>query len=366
MSSPSRRRRAAAAASITDVAALAGVSAQTVSRVSTGSAQVRESTRVRVQEAMDRLGYVPNRAARALRGGSSGAIGLVGHDFGRTGELFTMRAVVLAAEERGYSVNVINVHDGTNDDWNRAVRRLPEQPMDALILVRAELVDPELVSLPPSLPVCVSGYWPGSPHASVQIDHVQGMVLAVEHLLALGHRTVHHVAGPADSGVAQARAQAWRRTLTLHGISPPEAIEGDWTAESGRRAADELLARPDVTAVACGNDETAIGLIQALHERGVRIPEDVSVVGYDDIDLAPYVTPALTTVRQDFHAIGEQAVGLVLDQLDRLARGERPTFPHVTIPVDLVVRHSTAAPPAVSWSSRRPPAAGSPPPTAST
>lgn len=338
--------RSRTGASITDVARLAGVSAQTVSRVATGSTQVRPATRDRVQTAMDQLGYTPNRAARALRSGSFGAIGLIGHDFGRTGELLTMRSVLVAAEARGYSVNVINVHDGTSDDWNQAVRRLPDQAMDALIVIRAELVQPELISLPRNMPVCVSGYWPASPHSSVEIDQVQGMRLAVEHLLDLGHRTVHHVSGPRDSGVARVRASSWRRSLAQHGIEAPPVVIGDWTAASGVRAATELLAAGGVTAVACANDETAIGLIQGLHAAGVRVPEDVSVVGYDDIDLAPYVVPALTTVQQDFHAIGEQAVTLVLDALEAQNRGKPPSLQHVTIPVSLTVRGSTAPPPA--------------------
>lgn len=343
---PRSRRSAKGGASITDVARLAQVSAQTVSRVATGSAQVSDSTRAKVRTAMDQLGYVPNRAARALRGGSFGAIGLLGHDFSRTGELFTMRSVLEAAVARGYSLNVVNVAEGTSDDWDRAVRRLPSQAMDALIVIRAEYVKPELISLPRGMPVCVSGYWPGSQHTSVEIDQPSGMKQAVDHLLALGHRTVQHVSGPLDSVVAQVRTQAWRRTLVEQGVSAPEPVLGDWTAHSGHQAADELLARGEVTAVACANDETAIGLIQALHARGVRVPEDISVVGYDDIGLAGYTVPALTTVQQDFTAIGEQAVALVLEELEQLSRGELVIPQHRLIPAPLVVRASTAPPPA--------------------
>ncbi|CAI9399908.1 MULTISPECIES: LacI family DNA-binding transcriptional regulator [Aestuariimicrobium] len=335
-------------ASITDVARLAGVSAQTVSRVATGSSQVRESTKLRVRQAMDQLGYSPNRAARALRSGSFGAIGLLGHDFSRTGEVLTMRGVLDAAQERGYSVNVVNVATGTTDEWNSAVTRLPHLAMDALIVIRAELVQPELLSLPARMPVVVNGTWPGSPHSTVETDQVEGTRLAVEHLLGLGHATVHHVSGPEDSEVARIRSSAWRRTLLLHGITPPEVVPGDWTAASGIAACHRLVERDDMTAVFCANDETAIALIGALQRAGKSVPGDVSVVGFDDIDLAAYLNPPLTTVNQNFHAIGQHSVAMLLEQLEASTRGERPPLQRVVVPVELMVRGSTGPPPRVA------------------
>ncbi len=325
--------------SIEDVARLAGVSAQTVSRVSTGAENVRPGTRTKVLDAMDRLGYSPNTAARALRNGAYGAIGLLAHRFERTGEALTTEGVIEAAQAQDYAVTIVDVGHA-DSGWEGAAQRLTHQAIDGLVIIRAETATPESLALPAGLPVVVSDTRLVGRHPAVVADQVNGSTAAVRHLLDLGHATVHHVAGPVDSEPAAARAEAWERTLREAGIRPPELRRGDWTAASGYAHGRELP--DDATAVYCANDEMAIGLMRALHERGRRVPDDVSVVGFDGIALGEYTWPPLTTVRQNFHTIGQELVRLVLEQFRTRTRlGTQ----RVVIPTDLIVRGTTAPPP---------------------
>lgn len=341
MAATTGRGRRKVGPSIEDVAKLAGVSAQTVSRVSTGADVVRPATRERVLKAMQQLGYTPNRAARALRNGSYGAIGLVAHRFGRTGEALTTEAVVRAAEAEDYSVTLLTVRDPIGEGWEPAAHRLPHQAIDGLIIIRAEGATAESLALPRGMPVAVSDSRFSGHYPSVVADQVQGSRDATQHLLDLGHRTVHHIAGPEGSGPARVRTAAWQRCLEEAGIRPPALHRGDWTAESGYLAGRELAADPSVTAVFCANDEMSFGLLRALHEAGRRVPDDVSVVGFDAIELSGYATPPLTTVRQDFDQIGVELVRLVVGQV---RHGFEAVHDRVLIPTDLIIRSSTAPP----------------------
>lgn len=327
--------------SIADVAQLAGVSAQTVSRVSTGAENVRPATRDRVLAAMDELGYSPNHAARALRYGSFGTIGLIAHRLARTGEARTIEAVVESARAEGYTVSLVDVRTPGSADVTDAVARLSHQSIDGLIIIRAETATPVALALPPRMPVAVSDSRFVGHHPAVGADQVTGTHLAVQHLLDLGHRTVHHVAGPDDSAPAQMRAAAWREHLVGSGRPVPEVLVGDWTARSGYEVGRRLAADPGATAVYCANDEMAAGVVRALYEAGRRVPDDLSVVGFDDIPLAEFLWPPLTTVQQDFHQIGDR----LLDLLMRQIRGrETLTDTRITVPTRLVVRASTAPP----------------------
>ncbi|MEV6267243.1 LacI family DNA-binding transcriptional regulator [Kribbella sp. NPDC051936] len=327
--------------SIGDVARLAGVSSQTVSRVSTGSEPVRAETRERVLDAMRQLGYAPNLAARALRQGNFRSIGLIAHQVIRTGESKTIEAVIEAARREGYSVSLVDVETPSSSDVSEAVQHLSHQAIDGLIIIRAETATPAALALPPTLPVAVSDSRFVGHHPAVGADQAGGSRAAVQHLLDLGHPTVHHIAGPSDSGPADLRATAWRQTLTSAGRQVPEAFVGDWSAEAGYRIGSSIAGRDDVTAVFAANDEMAAGLIHALHEAGRRVPDDVSVVGFDDIDLAAHLWPPLTTVRQEFHQIGHDLVEVIMRQL---GGREQLTGYHGTVPAPLIVRQSTAAP----------------------
>jgi DNA-binding LacI/PurR family transcriptional regulator len=327
--------------SIEDVARLAGVSAQTVSRVSTGANPVRPATRERVLLAMSQLGYSPNYAARALRNGAFGTIGLIAHRFERTGEALTTEAVVEAAEAEDYSVTLLTVRDPETDGWEPAAHRLSHQAIDGLVIIRAEQATPESLALPAGMAVAVSDSRLAGRFPAVAVDQVQGSIDATRHLLELGHRNIHHIAGPASSEPARVRSASWQRCLEDAGIRAPELWRGDWTAASGYLIGLQIAADPSITAVFSANDEMAFGLLRALHETGRRVPEDVSVVGFDGIALSEYSSPPLTTVKQDFNRVGHELVRLVLDQLRSTASSPRD---RLLIPTELIVRGTTAPP----------------------
>lgn len=338
MATPSGAKKAA---SIDDVARLAGVSPQTVSRVSRGSDKVRESTKAKVLAAMQQLGYAPNHAARALRSGSLQLIGVLTQHVERTGEAYTTSGVLDAARALGYAVILYQVEHPEADEVHDALMHLSRQPIDGLVIVQSGMATYEHLSLPPNLAVASSdsalvGYYP-----SASADQVQGVRDAVQHLLDIGHKTVHHVAGPTDSQSAAVRLATWRRCLEEAGIHPPQPIPGGWGPHDGYEAGVKLAKDPEVTAVFCANDEVALGLIRAMHEAGRRVPDDVSVVGFDGLPLGEYAFPPLTTVRQDFNLAGRTMVNLVAEQLNG---GPRDGSRHVVIPTELVVRGSTAPP----------------------
>ncbi|MFE6970443.1 LacI family DNA-binding transcriptional regulator [Isoptericola sp. NPDC057653] len=339
---PQGRGRSRTAPSMAEVAALAGVSSQTVSRVSMGLDNVKPATRERVLAAMAELGYAPNTAARALRYGSFRTIGVIAHRLARTGESRTVEAVVDAARAEGYTVTIVDVESPSPDDVSAAVARLSHQAIDGLVIVRAESATPDTLALPAQLPVVVSDSRFVGTHPAVRADQTEGARLAVQHLLDLGHGTVHHVAGPDDSLPAQSRIDAWRATLEAAGRPVPDPLHGDWSARTGYSAGARLAADPDVTAVFCANDETAAGVLHALHEAGRRVPEDVSVVGFDGITLAEHLWPPLTTVEQDFARIGSSLVDLLLRQV---RDGVDLSGTHETVPVRLTVRQSSGPAP---------------------
>jgi DNA-binding LacI/PurR family transcriptional regulator len=289
---------------------------------------------------MDKLGYSPNIAARALKKGSFGTIGVVAHRLARTGESRTVEAVVEAARARGYTVTLVDVETPSSSDVSAAVQRLSHQSIDGLVIIRAETSTPTSLALPRRLPVAVSDSRFIGHHPAVGTDQVAGTRAAVEHLLQLGHPTVHHLAGPDDSGPAQIRQRVWREVLESAGRQVPAPLHGDWTSGSGYQAGMQVAEDADVTAVFAANDEMAAGLMRAVYERGLRVPQDISVVGFDDIPLAEYLWPPLTTARQDFHVIGAELVELIARQLDGDVLTDRRTL----VPVELVVRSSTASP----------------------
>lgn len=323
-----------------DVAALAGVSPQTVSRVSMGHSNVRAETRNRVQRAMDDLGYVPNRAARALRSGAFKTIGVVAHHFTRTGVSQMVEAIVSASRDRGFGVSLFDVEDSTQEDFENVVGGLASAEVDGLIVLRASLSTPAVIPVPRGLPIVVGDSRFLGQHPVVGCDDRSGARLAVQHLLELGHQTVHHLRGPADSVQAQLREEAWADALREAGRELPPVLEGDWTPASGYRQGKILAANPELTAIFCANDEMAAGLYRALWEADRKVPEDVSVVGFDDV-LGEFLLPPLTTIAQDFETIARALVEMLVGEIESDEPGESP---QVLVPTHLVVRQSTAAP----------------------
>ncbi|WP_432117246.1 LacI family DNA-binding transcriptional regulator [Streptomyces sp. bgisy032] len=332
-----------------DVARLAGVSSQTVSRVSNGFPGVTEETRREVLAAMRELGYRPNSAARALRRGEFRTLGVITFSLSTMGNIRTLEAIATSAAGHGYAVTLLPVAVPTQDEVNGAFSRLGELAVDAVIVImEIHLLDAATVSLPPGVQVVVADSDAGDRYTVVDTDQAGGARDAVRHLLGLGHDTVWHLAGPEDSFAAQRRANAWRTTLTEAGRTPPPPVRGDWSAESGYRAGLRLADEPDCTAVFAANDQMALGLLRALHERGRRVPEDVSVVGFDDIPESASFLPPLTTIHQDFAEVGRLCVEGVLTKMRAGAGdgggGGGGACGTTLVPTRLVRRQSTAPP----------------------
>lgn len=328
-------------ASLGDVARLAGVSPQTASRVSTGSSLVAADTEARVREAMQRLGYSPNKAARALRQGAYNAIGVVTQQLERTGESLTTAGIVDAAEKKGYTVTVVQISQPETDELQWALTRLSELPIDGLIIVRIGHASSELVTLPPQMPVTVCDSRLTSYYPSVNADQVQGVTDLMDHLLALGHTNIGHIAGAPDSNPTVVRRAAFQQALMRAGLPPGKVWDGEWTMESGFAAGAEIIKDPDVTAVFCANDEMAFGLMSYLQSQGVSVPEDISIVGFDGTNLSRYTNPPLTTVDQHFDKVANIAVDQLVAQIDG---SESVSLNPVLTPVSFVVRDSTAPP----------------------
>ncbi|WP_308376517.1 substrate-binding domain-containing protein [Streptomyces sp. ISL-99] len=284
----------------------------------------------------------PNSAARALKRGEFRTIGVITFGLSTTGNVRTLEAIAMSAAHEGYAVTLLPVAVPTQDEVRGAFSRLGELAVDAVIVIQeVHLLDAVTLSLPLNVQVVVADSDAGDRYTVVDTDQAGGTRTAVRHLLDLGHRTVWHLAGPEESYAAQRRTDAWRAELTEAGCTPPPLVRGDWSAESGYRAGRELASREDCTAVFAANDQMALGLLRALHERGRKVPEDVSVIGFDDIPESGSFLPPLTTVHQDFAEVGRRCVEGVLRQMRHEATEHGTTL----VPTRLVVRDSTAPPP---------------------
>lgn len=313
---------AARAAVMSDVARLAGVSHQTVSRVLNNHPSVRQETRERVLRAVHQLNYRPNALARGLAARRSKVIGVVSFDTILYGPAATLLGIERAARAAGYGINIVTLERLDRSGVAAAIDALSEQSVAGVVLI-APMVSAAVAmhGLPTGVPAVLVEPGGGSELPSVSVDQVAGARLAVEHLLALGHETVVHITGPRDWLEARDRLEGWRLALETAGRRVPPAITGDWSPRAGYEIGQSLAERRDATAIFCANDHQALGLLRALHQRGVRVPDDVSVVGFDDIPEAEYFTPPLTTVRQDFDEVGRRCVAALLDLLDGSAEG---------------------------------------------
>jgi DNA-binding LacI/PurR family transcriptional regulator len=328
------------AAVMDDVAELAGVSAMTVSRVLNTPDKVRPATRVRVLAAVRELGYRPNSAARMLATGRSGVLGVVSFDTTLYGPASTLYGIEQAARDEDYLISIASLSVLNRRSISEGVDRLRAQSVDGIIIVAPhESAAEGLHDLPPELPVVVVDAADDLPLPIVAVDQHAGAVRATRHLLSLGHRTVWHLAGPADWIDAGARMAGWQSVLAAEGREIPEPAIGDWSAQSGYEHGKRLARNPGITAVFVANDAMALGLLRALREARRRVPEDVSVVGFDDVPEAPYYCPPLTTVRQNFSEVGRRAFQLLLDQIEGAPADRRRI-----VEPELIVRESTSAP----------------------
>jgi DNA-binding LacI/PurR family transcriptional regulator len=324
-----------------DVAVVAGVSHMTVSRVLNDPMTVKPETRDRVQAAMRSLGYRPNTVARALATGRTRRIGVLALATALYGPTSTLLSIETAARLAGYHLDIVRLRSVTRQSIAEAADGLQSRGADGIIGITPHTWAPRtLRSAISELPlVAVEGAAGQLP--SVAVDQEKGAALATEHLLALGHATVWHVAGPRDWLEAKARVRAWRETLQRAGRAVPPALPGGWGVRSGYIAGRRLAVEPDMTAVFVANDQMALGVLRAFAETGLQVPDQVSVVGFDDVPEAAFFGPPLTTVRQDFDEVGLLALKLLLEQMAEGSKEER----HVVVEPRLVVRKSTAPPP---------------------
>jgi DNA-binding LacI/PurR family transcriptional regulator len=327
---------------MSDVAALAGVSHQTVSRVLHDSPSVRPETRARVLEAMKTLDYRPNSTARALVTGRTRTLGVISFDTTLYGPASTVLGIERAAHDAGYFIIIVSLRSFTRESVLAALDRLRDRGVDGIIVIAPqETAAAALRDLPSGPPVVAAEAGPDEIPVA-EVDQFAGAVLATRHLLDLGHATVFHIAGPRDFLEAGRRVEGWRSTLRDAGAEVPAELVGDWSAASGYALGHELLDRARPTAVFAANDPMALGLLRALHERGHNVPGDVSVVGYDGVPEAAFYTPPLTTVRQDFDEMGRRSLALLLGRI--AGDGHDPGRARVIVAPELVVRQSTAPP----------------------
>lgn len=319
--------------SIRDVAARAGVSPATVSRVFTQPDAVAADTRRRVLEVAGELSYAPNPVARSLARGRTGNLGIVVPDMANAFSAVIAKAVQQEARRDGYALFVAGSDELAADEeqWARAMA--PQ--VDGLLLVSPLMPEPALRELAEHGPlVLVNRLIDGVP--AVLTDATEATEHAVEHLHALGHRRIIYLAGP-DGYANDMRLRGYRAACARLDVEPVELGPFQARFAAGVRAADHVLAAA-ATAVVAYNDEVAVGVVNRLADRGVRVPDDISVVGFDDTSLAGMVTPRLTTVRLPAAAAGQAAVRLLVDLLrDRAAAPVAP----IALPGELIVRGST-------------------------
>lgn len=330
----------ARAPSIRDVARIAGVSYQTVSRALNDSENIRSSTKDRVLEVIEQLGYRPNQAARALVTSRSRTIGVLTSQVAAYGPATSLRAIEEAAREAGYIITTTSLATSDDESIRDRLEYLVSQAIEGLVVIAPQVrVFDAIRELEIRLPLVTLDSSGRDGQRSLSVDQVAGAKLATRHLIDLGHRNIVHLAGPQDWIEAEARMSGFLDEMIECDLDVRAPILGDWTAEFGYQVGRELTRFRDFTAVFAANDLMALGLIHAFRDAGLDVPGDISVVGFDDVPEAAHYWPPLTTVRQDFAEIGRRSVGLLLEEL----RGQRDRT-HDQIPPELMVRASTAPP----------------------
>lgn len=327
--------------SMADVARAAGVSQQTVSRVANGLPNVNEQTRQRVQAAMQELGFRPSYAGRSLRDGRYHSVGLCINDVTKFGNLTMIDGIASAARERGCAITLVEMSKTEEFSLAEATRRMAALPVDGIIIGMSRMApDFETFDPLPGIGTVIVTMYAHPRVTTVDSDHYGCSLLLMDHLFELGHEQIRYIGGPSFSVDEQFRRAGWQDALERKHIKPQAPLEGDWSANSGYEAG-RYLAEHDrtMTAIYAANDQMANGAIAALRDSGLRVPEDVSVVGVDD-SLDDFVAHnELTTVRFDLHQRGREVFE---HAVPKAGASDRPVA--IRIPGHLIVRHSTAEP----------------------
>ena len=324
-----------------DVARLAGVSHQTVSRVLNDSDLVGVELRERVNNAIQLLGYKRNTAARALATQRTMNLGVVCFGISQYGPSLALYGMAESARQAGYATSLVSLAETDRESVRKALEYLVDISVDGIAVIAPVKGAADAV-LGFSANIPLVAFEPGAGHgiASVAIDEVLGAQMATKHLLELGHKTVWHVGGPAGWLATDARIKGWRSELAANGCVAHEVISGDWSSASGYRAGQIIAGNRNITAVYVTNDQMSLGVLRALHDAGLQVPRDISVVGFDDIPESAYFMPPLTTVRLDFREVGHLCVTRLLKMIQK-----EDLPPEPLLQPQFVLRSSTAPPP---------------------
>jgi DNA-binding LacI/PurR family transcriptional regulator len=303
---------------------------------------VKEATRQRVLSAMRELNYRPNASAQALKRRRTNAVGVVCFDTTLYGPASTLFGLEAAARGAGYSVRIASLRELDARSVQDGLDFLTQQGVDGVVVIAPQRSTVDALSgAHPGVPAVVVEGTPGGMFATAGVDQARGARQATDYLLRLGHQTVWHLAGPADWLEADGRREGWAAALTGSGRALPPVLRGDWSPRSGYEAGQLLSGESKMTALFVANDQMALGALRAFREAGVSVPQQVSVVGFDDIPEADFFAPPLTTVRQDFAELGRTCLELLLAVMNE---SPTPPAPALIVP-QLVVRQSTAPPP---------------------
>jgi LacI family transcriptional regulator len=342
---------------IKDVAEAAGVSTQTVSRVINDRPDVAPATRRRVLAIVNELGYRPNMLARGLSQQRSYSLGVVTAGLKYAGPSLSLNGITAQADELGYMLVLKELRHFEYNDVDTVLGELLSRQVDGILWAVSEVGDnrkelarrlPELKTPIVFMTMAQRKGWP-----VIKINNQVGGKIAVEHLLALGHRQIGHISGPLKWWEARMRKAGWGKAMANAGyaVSEKHWVEGDWSSASGKAAIAQLLAKfPEMTGVFIANDQMALGVLQYAHEQGIRVPEQLSIVGFDDVPESAFYWPALTTVHYDHYTLGSRAVKELVAMIDRRRQAElweMPVEEHsllVSIEPTLSVRASTAPP----------------------
>lgn len=334
---------------IKEVAGEAGVSTQTVSRVINNRPDVASDTRRRVQQVIDRLGYQPSQLARSLSQGRSCTLGVVGSGLEHYGPSRTLSGIEKEADRWGYSLLLSLVHQSETHSVEQLLRDMVSRHVDGIIWAQPEIGKNrkwlQRENLPLSVPIVFLSMQAQPNLAVVAIDNRAGGQMATEHLLNQGRRHVGLITGPLDWWEARERHLGWQEALQGAGLAVEDnlVMEGDWSPASGERGLRRLLEqRPDVDAVFACNDQMALGVLRAARQMGRRVPDDLAVVGFDDIPEAAYFYPPLSTVRQDLVDFGCRAVTELRRAVDARDEGQPVPPPQsVLLRPQVIVRESS-------------------------
>lgn len=331
-----------------DVARKAGVSAKTVSRVVNNQGEISDETRVRVQSAIQELGYRPNILARSLVNQRSNTIAVVASGIEYFGPSRTILGIEQQADEFGYSLFLNLVHDPENPNVQQILNELVARRVDGIVWAvpeigsnRAWITPAELGNVPP---IVFLSMGERSDLSIVAVDNRAGARLAIEHLLGQDRRRVGIITGPLSWWEARERLDGWCETLTTAGLECDESMvaQGNWSPSSGERAMEQLLTMvPRIDAVFCSNDQMALGALGVLNRASIRVPQDIALVGFDNIPESAFFLPPLTTIYQQVIEIGRAAVQELHAQIDAQRREESKTAVTLHLTPTLIVRASS-------------------------